>query len=79
LNTWVTNQICRRSSAAIAGSASEQPVGLENISKYRQHCFSRRSENSKMKKDKDIFSVATTLNKDLVEEVIRLSELHHRN
>ncbi len=32
-----------------------------------------------MKKDKDIFSVATTLNKDLVEEVIRLSELHHRN
>jgi len=26
---------------------------------------------------KDIFSVATTLTKDLVDEVIRLSDLHH--
>lgn len=31
-----------------------------------------------MKKNQDIFSVATTLSKDLVEEVIRLSDLHHK-
>jgi hypothetical protein len=31
-----------------------------------------------MKNDKDIFSITTTLNKDLVEEVIRLSDLHHK-
>lgn len=31
-----------------------------------------------MKKNKDIFSVVTTLNMDLVDEVIRLSDLHHK-
>ncbi|HEY9681827.1 MAG TPA: DUF3775 domain-containing protein [Oculatellaceae cyanobacterium] len=36
-----------------------------------------KNPNSKRKKQ-DIFSVATKLNKELVEEVIRLSDLHHK-